>query len=203
MYHGGSWRAGPGDHCAQFSKEHIFRCVMLHQHLRSTPYFILPGRTSTPRPVANSRGRRRQAGTKTLAQVLCREEENFIDFIAKCLHWDSERRLKPRNVLPHPFVTAGRRRPLPVALITARCPLASSSSSRVKASMLETSKTQIGAPTPLTACASGNHLAPCGLSHYLPTKNVVCAQPATSTKLSAVEHSSNRSPLNNTQPTKQ
>ena len=140
-------------------KEHIFRYVTLHQHLRSTPYFMLPGRTGTPRPVVNSRGRRRQAGTKTLAQVL-HHEENFIDFIVKCLHWDSERCLKPRNVLPQPFVMAGRRQPLPVAPVTARCPLASSSSPHVKASMLETSKTQIGAPMPLAARASGNQLAP-------------------------------------------
>jgi serine/threonine protein kinase len=123
-----------------------------------------PDRTGAPRPVVNSRGRRRRAGTKTLAQVLRCDEENFIDFIAKCLHWDPERRLKPQNALRHPFITAGRRRPLPVTSMapsSSRSLLASSSSSRVKASTLETPrKTQIGAPTPLAARASGNRLAP-------------------------------------------
>ena len=133
-------------------------------------------RTGAPRPVVNSRGRRRRAGTKTLAQVLRCDEENFIDFITKCLHWDPERRLKPQNALRHPFITAGRRRTLPVTSTPAsstRNLLASSSSSRMKGSTLETPrKTQIGAPTPLAARASGNRLAP-GLS--------VPATPITST----------------------
>jgi len=69
-------------------------------------------------------------------------EENFIDFIAKCLHWDPERRLKPQNALRHPFVTAGRRRPLPVTPMPASSSrsLLASSSSCVKASILETPK---------------------------------------------------------------
>ena len=125
---------------------------------------VFPDRTGAPRPVVNSRGRRRRAGTKTLAQVLRCDEENFIDFIAKCLHWDPERRLKPQNALRHPFVTAGRRRPPPAASTPAsssRSLLASSSYSRGKAPTLETPrKTQIGAPTPLAARASGNRLVP-------------------------------------------
>lgn len=57
----------------------------------------LPGTDSTgaPRPVVNSKGRRRRPGTKTLAQVLKSDDELFIDFIAKCLTWDPDRRLKP------------------------------------------------------------------------------------------------------------
>ncbi|KAF8319393.1 kinase-like protein [Clavulina sp. PMI_390] len=118
-------------------------------------------RTGAPRPVVNSRGRRRRAGSKTLAQVLRCDEENFVDFIAKCLHWDPERRLKPQNALRHPFITANRRKP-PVSTAPAAARLlASSSSSRVKTSTLETpKKTQIGAPTPLTARTPGTRLAP-------------------------------------------
>lgn len=114
--------------------------------------------------MVNSRGRRRRAGTKTLAQVLRCDEENFVDFIAKCLHWDPERRLKPQHALRHPFVTAGRRKPLIATTpATGRTSLlASSSSSRIKSSStLETpKKTQIGAPTPLTARTGGNRLGP-------------------------------------------
>lgn len=51
--------------------------------------------TGAPRPVVNSKGRRRRPGTKTLAQVLKTDDEQFVDFIAKCLVWDPDRRLKP------------------------------------------------------------------------------------------------------------
>ncbi|CAE6495482.1 unnamed protein product [Rhizoctonia solani] len=62
-----------------------------------------------PRPVVNSKGRRRRPGSKTLAQVLRCDDELFVDFIAKCLIWDPERRIKPQPALRHPFITAGRR----------------------------------------------------------------------------------------------
>ena len=149
---------------ARSSRKNLFFGQSCHTNVLDLPLTSrFPDRTGAPRPVVNSRGRRRRAGTKTLAQVLRCDEENFIDFIAKCLHWDPERRLKPQNALRHPFITAGRRRPLPTSMApsSSRSLLASSSSSRVKASTLETpKKTQIGAPTPLAARASGNRLAP-------------------------------------------
>lgn len=141
--------------------------------------FLVPklDRTGQPRPVVNSRGRRRRAGTKTLAQVLRCDEENFVDFIAKCLHWDPERRLKPQNALRHPFITAGKKRPPPTTGSTpassSRSLLASSSSSRVKTVLETPKKTQIGAPTPLAARASGNRLGSSNVS--------VPATPITST----------------------
>ncbi|KAL8286436.1 hypothetical protein RQP46_004453 [Phenoliferia psychrophenolica] len=55
--------------------------------------------TGAPRPVVNSKGRRRRPGTKTLAQVLKSDDELFVDFIAKCLTWDPDRRLKPEPAL--------------------------------------------------------------------------------------------------------
>lgn len=55
--------------------------------------------TGAPRPVVNSKGRRRRPGTKTLAQVLKSDDELFVDFIAKCLTWDPDRRLKPDPAL--------------------------------------------------------------------------------------------------------
>jgi dual specificity tyrosine-phosphorylation-regulated kinase 2/3/4 len=119
-------------------------------------------RTGAPRQVVNSRGRRRRAGTKTLAQALHCDEENFVDFITKCLLWDPDKRLKPQNALRHPFITAGRRRPLPPisSSSSSRNPLSSSSSSRPRPPFTETpKKSQIGAPTALAARASGNRLA--------------------------------------------
>ncbi|KAH9048090.1 hypothetical protein EDB84DRAFT_1611299 [Lactarius hengduanensis] len=59
--------------------------------------------TGAPRPVVNSKGRRRRPGTKTLAQVLRCEDELFIDFVSKCLMWDPERRIKPQNAMRHPL----------------------------------------------------------------------------------------------------
>lgn len=122
--------------------------------------FVQPGRwfsscwvdtNGAPRPFVNQKGRRRRPGTKTLAQVLRCNEEDFVDFIAKCLVWDPERRIKPQAAMRHPFVTAGKR---------SKPPLPSSSSKSIGLSgrsktLLETpKKSQIGAPTPLTARSS-------------------------------------------------
>ncbi|KAI0060873.1 kinase-like protein [Artomyces pyxidatus] len=111
--------------------------------------------SGAPRPVVNSKGRRRRPGTKTLAQVLRCDDELFIDFISKCLMWDPERRIKPQNALRHPFLTASKRpktsnsTPTPA---TAKALLNSASSLAGRAKPAETpKKSQISAPTPLTA----------------------------------------------------
>ncbi|KAG8926030.1 hypothetical protein FRC01_009429 [Tulasnella sp. 417] len=117
--------------------------------------------TGAPRPVVNSKGRRRKPGTKTLAQVLRCDDEAFVDFIAKCLVWDPERRLKPAPAMRHPFLSAGRK-PKPgisAAASVTRSLLSSSSvshrQSKVSAPVQETPrKSLIGAPTPLTARVS-------------------------------------------------
>ncbi|KLO12000.1 hypothetical protein SCHPADRAFT_854481 [Schizopora paradoxa] len=111
-----------------------------------------------PRAVVNSKGRRRRPGTKTLAQVLRCDDELFVDFVAKCLHWDPERRIKPASALRHPFLTAGRRPTKVPSSIpsSSRSQLSSSSSLmgvvRNKSAVTETpKKSLISAPTPLTA----------------------------------------------------
>lgn len=71
----------------------------------------LPADTQgAPRPVVNSKGKRRRPGTKTLAQVLKSDDDLFVDFIAKCLIWDPERRLKPQPALRHPWLAKQRAR---------------------------------------------------------------------------------------------
>jgi len=115
--------------------------------------------TGAPRPVVNSKGRRRRPGSKTLQQVLRSDDEFFVDFIAKCLIWDPERRMKPAIALRHPFLTGGRRpKVISPAPSSSRNLLASTSasiSSRSSKSTQETpKKSQIGAPTPLTARVS-------------------------------------------------
>lgn len=117
--------------------------------------------TGAPRPVVNSKGRRRKPGSKTLAQVLRCDDEAFVDFIAKCLVWDPERRLKPAPAMRHPFIATGRKNKSSLNIsATARSMLSSStvgSSSRSSKSLApqETPrKSLIGAPTPLTARVS-------------------------------------------------
>lgn len=66
--------------------------------------------TGAPRPFVNEKGKRRRPGTKNLASVLRCDDELFVDFIAKCLTWDPDKRLKPQPAMRHPWLLAGRRR---------------------------------------------------------------------------------------------
>ncbi|KIJ69629.1 hypothetical protein HYDPIDRAFT_24450 [Hydnomerulius pinastri MD-312] len=110
-----------------------------------------------PRPVVNSKGRRRRPGTKSLAQVLRCQDDDFVDFIARCLVWDPERRMKPQAALQHSFLKTGRRgkviSPLPA---TTKALLSSSSLSGSRSTKVTETpkKSQISAPTPLTARSS-------------------------------------------------
>ncbi|KAI0303440.1 hypothetical protein B0F90DRAFT_1935362 [Multifurca ochricompacta] len=109
--------------------------------------------TGAPRPVVNSKGRRRRPGTKTLAQVLRTDDELFVDFVSKCLVWDPERRIKPQNAMRHPFITAGKRSKASTPSSgTAKALLSTASSLTSRSKTTETpKKSQISAPTPLTA----------------------------------------------------
>ncbi|KZP29987.1 hypothetical protein FIBSPDRAFT_1038668 [Athelia psychrophila] len=105
-----------------------------------------------PRPVVNSKGRRRRPGTKTLAQVLRCNDDDFVDFITRCLTWDPEKRIKPQQAMRHPFITGGRRTKV-ISPSPAKALLSSSSlsSSRTKQLQETPKKSQISAPTPLTS----------------------------------------------------
>lgn len=70
-----------------------------------------PDATGSPRPFVNAKGKRRRPNSKTLAQVLNKcQDELFVDFIAKCLTWDPDRRLKPGPAMRHPWIVGGRKR---------------------------------------------------------------------------------------------
>ncbi|KAI0781247.1 hypothetical protein BD413DRAFT_462400 [Trametes elegans] len=112
--------------------------------------------TGAPRPVVNSKGKRRRPGTKTLAQALKNPQDDlFVDFISKCLVWDPERRLKPQAALRHPYITAGRRSKVPNPTPSTAKALLQSASSNLgsrNTKVTETpKKSMISAPTPLTA----------------------------------------------------
>ncbi|KYG41516.1 hypothetical protein M433DRAFT_147606 [Acidomyces richmondensis BFW] len=58
-----------------------------------------------PRVTVSSKGRRRRPSSRTLQQALKADDEAFVDFVARCLRWDPERRMKPHEAVRHPFVT--------------------------------------------------------------------------------------------------
>ncbi|KAG6891151.1 hypothetical protein C0992_010139 [Termitomyces sp. T32_za158] len=125
----------------------------------------------SPRAVINSKGRRRKPGSKSLQQVLRCTDEDFLDFIAKCLIWDPERRMKPQAALRHPFITSGRRlKPASSTVKTTSAP-SLASSSRSKQVNETPKKSLISAPTPLTArtarttMVAGGPTTPSGSSH--------------------------------------
>jgi dual specificity tyrosine-phosphorylation-regulated kinase 2/3/4 len=60
---------------------------------------------SNPKIVANSKGKKRKPGSKPLAAALKTQDEQFLDFVSRCLIWDPEKRMKPDEALQHPFIT--------------------------------------------------------------------------------------------------
>ncbi len=58
-----------------------------------------------PRVTVSSKGRRRRPSSKTLQQALKTDDDAFVDFVARCLRWDPDRRMKPSDAINHPFIT--------------------------------------------------------------------------------------------------
>ncbi|KZT11457.1 uncharacterized protein LAESUDRAFT_692333 [Laetiporus sulphureus 93-53] len=128
----------------------------INRSSRKRLFFERVDTTGAPRPVVNSKGRRRRPGARTLAQVLRCDDEHFVDFISKCLVWDPEKRIKPQAALRHPFITAGRRSRItsPSATPSKSNLTSTSGFSSIRSSKQapETpKKSMISAPTPLTA----------------------------------------------------
>jgi dual specificity tyrosine-phosphorylation-regulated kinase 2/3/4 len=72
-----------------------------------------------PRLTVSSKGRRRRPSSKTLQQVLKCDDEAFLDFVARCLRWDPDRRMKPEDAIRHEFIT-GHKTMAPLARIPVR-----------------------------------------------------------------------------------
>lgn len=66
-----------------------------------------------PRLTVSSKGRRRRPSSKTLQQVLKCDDDAFLDFLARCLRWDPDRRMKPDEAIRHEFIT-GQKTSVPV-----------------------------------------------------------------------------------------
>lgn len=152
MYHGGSRAPRQG-----LCQPQLPQAALLWYVVQIVTWFfthVSLDNNGAPRPVVNSKGRRRRPGTKSLAQVLRCQDEDFVDFIARCLVWDPERRMKPQAALQHAFLKAGRRTKVTSpSSVTAKALLSSSSltGSRVSKVTETPKKSQISAPTPLTA----------------------------------------------------
>ncbi|KAI1421129.1 hypothetical protein F5Y12DRAFT_63754 [Xylaria sp. FL1777] len=67
-----------------------------------------------PRLTVSTKGRRRRPSSKTLQQAIKCDDEAFLDFLARCLRWDPDRRLKPEEAIRHEFIT-GHKAPVPVS----------------------------------------------------------------------------------------
>lgn len=72
-----------------------------------------------PRLTVSSKGRRRRPSSKTLQQVLKCDDEAFLDFLARCLRWDPDRRMKPEEAIRHEFIT-GQKTSVPIARVANR-----------------------------------------------------------------------------------
>ncbi|KAH6891349.1 hypothetical protein B0T10DRAFT_309999 [Thelonectria olida] len=72
-----------------------------------------------PRLTVSSKGRRRRPSSKTLQQVLKCDDEAFLDFLARCLRWDPDRRMKPEDAMRHEFIT-GQKMPVPLPRMPTR-----------------------------------------------------------------------------------
>ncbi|KAI9471947.1 MAG: kinase-like domain-containing protein [Benjaminiella poitrasii] len=62
-----------------------------------------------PRKAINSKGKRRKPGTLNFTEALRRStydnfDNNFADFICRCLTWEPEKRMKPIEALSHPWI---------------------------------------------------------------------------------------------------
>ncbi len=72
-----------------------------------------------PRLSVSSKGKRHRPSSKTLQQILKCDDEPFIDFLARCLRWDPDRRMKPDEAIRHEFITGQKSSMAPIRM-TAR-----------------------------------------------------------------------------------
>ncbi|KAG9284587.1 hypothetical protein G9A89_004629 [Geosiphon pyriformis] len=103
-----------------------------------------------PRLVTNSKGKRRRPGSKPLSQIIKTNDVRFIEFIARCLEWDPEKRIKPDEGLIHEWITEVKINPKNLTTptsgeFTAKTTYTSSSS---RSSQYNTSQSQYGTSIP-------------------------------------------------------
>ena len=60
-----------------------------------------------PIMLKNSRGKLRKPRGKPLDLVMGDEDDDYLDFVTKCLEWDPEKRMTPDEALRHVWVLKG------------------------------------------------------------------------------------------------
>ena len=60
----------------------------------------------TPTRLVNSKGAKHVPSSKILDQVLDANDDEYIDFINRCLEWDPKKRMTPNEALQHPWLMA-------------------------------------------------------------------------------------------------
>ena len=83
----------------------IFGPPEKHLIEKSTRKKIFFDSLGKPRLTVSPKGKRRRPSSKSLQAALKCEDESFLDFIARCLRWDPDRRLKPDDAILHEFIT--------------------------------------------------------------------------------------------------
>ncbi|KAF3491062.1 dyrk [Arthroderma uncinatum] len=83
---------------------------LIEKSTRKKLFFDSSGK---PRLTVSSKGRRRKPSSTDLRQALKCDNSVFLDFIARCLRWDPNRRLTPRDAMQHEFITGIRAPPRP------------------------------------------------------------------------------------------
>lgn len=62
---------------------------------------------SNPIIFQNKQGEKKIPGRKSIRKTLGCEDDKFLDFVEKCLHWDPEIRLTPDDALRHEWILEG------------------------------------------------------------------------------------------------
>ena len=64
---------------------------------------------NTPKITPNSRGKKRFPGTKRLDEKARSQDENFLNFLERCLDWNPKSRMTPEEAFHHEFIQEGLR----------------------------------------------------------------------------------------------
>lgn len=133
--------------------------AVLDQCSRKKLFFDSLGK---PRVVVSTKGKRRRPSSKTLQQAIKCDDEAFLDFVARCLRWDPEKRLKPDEAMLHEFITGKKLAKVPSTF-------ASGSASPTKRYTMQTLSTPRPLPElPATTAKTGTAAAGSSIS---PLKN--------------------------------
>ncbi|XP_054718156.1 dual specificity tyrosine-phosphorylation-regulated kinase 4-like isoform X2 [Uloborus diversus] len=60
----------------------------------------------SPRCITNSKGKKRRPGSRPLCVALNTDDQEFVDFISRCLDWNSALRMSPDEALMHSWLTS-------------------------------------------------------------------------------------------------